>query len=254
MTEHISRKELKQDKIRESFAHGAEAVFSHSQLAGVLVALVLAAVLGYAGWKFYSDRQNLQASAALMGHGIKLLVVACNTASAAALPALTEMLANVSADQNDLSFPTEEARSTAALAKFTAVADKYPHTNPGRLARYYQALELEDLERHNQALEELKKLSAGGDKELAAMAQYQMANIYARTGKTDDAIKTYRALADQRSVFVPRPLVLVELADFLRQSNPTEAANVYQQIKKEFPDSPVVERADRGLGMIAPKS
>jgi len=81
-----------------------------------------------------------------------------------------------------------------------------------------------------------------------------MANIYARTGKTDDAIKTYRALADQRSVFVPRPLVLVELADFLRQSNPTEAANVYQQIKKEFPDSPVVERADRGLGMIAPKS
>ena len=59
---------------------------------------------------------------------------------------------------------------------------------------------------------------------------------------------------DLRSVFVPRPLVLVELADFLRQSNPTEAANVYQQIKKEFPDSPVVERADRGLGMIAPKS
>ena len=40
-------------------------------------------------------RYALQASAALMGHGIKLLVVACNTASAAALPALTEMLAPV---------------------------------------------------------------------------------------------------------------------------------------------------------------
>ncbi len=193
MTEHISRKELKQDKIRESFAHGAEAVFSHSQLAGVLVALVLAAVLGYAGWKFYSDRQNLQASAALDE---------ANKTYSAHIG-----LANVSADQNDLSFPTEEARSTAALAKFTAVADKYPHTNPGRLARYYQALELEDLERHNQALEELRKLSVGGDKELAAMAQYQMANIFARTGKTDEAIKTYRALADQRSVFVPRPLI-----------------------------------------------
>src|SRR3954468_11106421 len=38
-------------------------------------------------------RYALQASAALMSHGIKLLVVACNTASAAALPALTEMLA-----------------------------------------------------------------------------------------------------------------------------------------------------------------
>src|SRR5690349_2800944 len=38
-------------------------------------------------------RYAVQASAALMQHDIKLLVVACNTASAAALPTLTQMLA-----------------------------------------------------------------------------------------------------------------------------------------------------------------
>jgi glutamate racemase len=38
-------------------------------------------------------RYAVQASAALMKHDIKLLVVACNTASAAAVPALTELLA-----------------------------------------------------------------------------------------------------------------------------------------------------------------
>src|SRR3954470_19952359 len=38
-------------------------------------------------------RYAVQASAALMKHDIKLLVVACNTASAAALPTLTESLA-----------------------------------------------------------------------------------------------------------------------------------------------------------------
>ena len=38
-------------------------------------------------------RYAVQASAALMKHDIKLLVVACNTASAAAVPALTDMLA-----------------------------------------------------------------------------------------------------------------------------------------------------------------
>src|SRR3569833_4516393 len=38
-------------------------------------------------------RYAVQASAALMKHDIKLLVVACNTASAAALPTLTETLA-----------------------------------------------------------------------------------------------------------------------------------------------------------------
>ncbi len=32
MPDHISRKELKHDKIKETLEHGAEAVYSHSQL------------------------------------------------------------------------------------------------------------------------------------------------------------------------------------------------------------------------------
>ena len=241
MAEHISRKELKQDKIRESFEHGAQAVYSHSTVAGIVVAIILVIAVGYAGWKFYTDRQTLQASVAL-DDAMKTFGARIGLASPAA-------------DSADFSFPTEEARANASLQKFTTVADKYPHTNPGRLARYYQALTLEDLERHNQATEELKKISSGSDKELAAMAQYQLALIYARTGKPDDAIKTYRALADAKSVFVPRPMVLLELADLLRQSNPTEAASLYQQIKKEYAENPSVsERADRGLDLIAPKS
>lgn len=240
MTEHISRKELKQDKIRESFEHGAEAVYSHSQLAGILVAVVLVVAVGWAGWKFYSDRQSLQASAALDD--------AMKTYNGRiGLP-------NPSADPGDVSFPTDEARAEASLQKLSAVASKYPRTNPGRLACYYQALALEDLERHNQALEELKKLTSGDDKELVAMANYQVANIYARTGKTDDAVKAYRALAEQHSVFVPRQIVLLELADLLRQSNPAEASNLYQQVKKEFANTPAADRADRGLGMMAPIS
>src|SRR5262245_15462832 len=65
VTEHLSRKELKQDKIRESFEHGAEAVYSHSTVAGIVVAIILVIVVGYAGWKFYMDRQTLQASVGL---------------------------------------------------------------------------------------------------------------------------------------------------------------------------------------------
>jgi predicted negative regulator of RcsB-dependent stress response len=241
VSEHISRKELKQDKLKESFQHGAEAVYSHSTVATIVVTLILVIVVGYAGWKFYSDRQTLQASVGL-DDAMKTFGARIG-------------LANPNADPNDITFLTEEARASASLQKFTAVADKYPRTNPGRLARYYQALTLEDLERHNQAIEDLKKISSGSDAELAAMAQYQLANIYARTGKTDEAVKTYRALADSKSVFVPRPLVLIELADLLRQSNPAEASTLYQQIKKEYADNPAfADRADRGLDLIAPKS
>ena len=61
---HISRKELKHDKIKETLEHGAEAVISHGQFAGILVAVVLAVAIGYGGWHFYIDRQTAQASLA----------------------------------------------------------------------------------------------------------------------------------------------------------------------------------------------
>ena len=65
MPEHISRKELKQDKIKETIEHGAEAVFSHGQLTAIVVTLVLLIALGYGGWRFYIDRQTVEASSAL---------------------------------------------------------------------------------------------------------------------------------------------------------------------------------------------
>jgi hypothetical protein len=242
VAEHISRKELKTDKIHDAIEHGAEAVYSHKQVTLIVVLLILVIALGYGGWSIYHDRQTAAASAAFNQ--------AMNAYSGrVGAPAPGEPV-----DPGEMSYPDETAKSNDALAKFTKVADKYGSTNPGRLARYYAALCLENLDKQNQALEELKKIGSGGDKELASMAQYQMAVIYARTGKTDDAVKLFRALADKPSPFVPRPLALLELAGVLRQTNPKEAANVYQQVKKEFPDSTIAEQADRGLDTIAPKS
>jgi predicted negative regulator of RcsB-dependent stress response len=238
--EHISRKELKQDRIKETIEHGAEAVISHGQFTLFVVVILLAGALGYGGWHFYIDRQTVAASAELD----------------TAMKAYQGRIAAVPdpAEPNEPFYPDESARAQDAMQKFTKIADKYPSTNPGKLARYYAALCLENLERHNQALEELKKISGSSDKELAAMAQYQMAIIYSRTGKTDEAVKIFRAMADKQSALVPRPMVLLELAGVLRVSNPKEATSIYQQIKKEFPDTAIAEQADRGLDSLSPKS
>ena len=240
MSEHLSRKELKQDKIKETIEHGAEAVLSHGQFAGILMAVAVVIAMGYGGWRFYIDRQTGQASIAL------------DTATRAYQGRIGA--APDPADPSEPVYKDENDRAQDALGKFTKVADSYPSTNPGKLARYYEALCLEDLDRQNQALEELKKISGSSDKELAAMAQYQMAIIYARTGKNDNAAKLFRALADKPSALVPRPLVLLELARVLRSSNPKEAVNIYQQIKKEFPDTNIADQADRGLDSIEPHS
>lgn len=242
MSEHISRKELKTDKIHDAFEHGAEAVFSHQQVTLIVLLVILVVVAGYGGWSIYHDRATAAASAAF------------NEAMKAYSGHVGPAIPGEPVDPGEMTYPDETAKATDAAAKFTAVAEKYSSTNPGRLARYYVALCLEDLDKQNQALEELKKISSGGDKELASMAQYQTAVIYARSGKADEAAKLFRALAEKPSAFVPRPLSLLELAGVLRQTNPKEAANVYQQIKKEFPDSAIAEQADRGLDTVAPRS
>jgi tetratricopeptide (TPR) repeat protein len=240
VAEHISRKELKQDKIHDAIEHGAEAVFSHTTVLAAAILAVVVVAVGYAGWRFYTDRQTVQATAGLD--------VAMKAYSARV------SLTPDPADPSETVYPTEAARSEDAAQKFSAVAQKYPNTNPGRLATYYTALCYEDLERHNQALEELKKISSGKDKELAAMALYQTGVIYERTGKPADAAKVFRDLSDHASVFVPRPLVLLELAQVLRQNSPKEAATVYEQLKKEFPNTAVSEEAERGLETLAPLS
>jgi TolA-binding protein len=240
VSDHISRKELKQDKIHDAIEHGAEAFYLHKQITLVVLLLILAGAVAYGSWSVYHDRQTATATVALD----------------TAMKAYSGRIGGTPdpQDPSDVSYTDEAARANDALNKFNAVGKSYPNTPPGKQARYYAALCLEDLDRQNQALEELKKLSDGSDKELANMAQYQTAVIYSRTGKPDDAVKIFRQLADKHSVFVPRPLALLELANVLRQTNPKEAANVYQQIKKEFPDSTISEQADRGLDLLAPKS
>jgi len=241
VTEHISRKELKQDKIKETLEHGAEAVYSHSQFAAVVVSVLILLACIYGGWTLYHDRQtskaNVELDAAMKTYNARI----------AGTP-------EQGADPNDAVYPDEASRSRAALPKFEAVANAYPGTNPGKIARYYAALCYENLEQLNQALEQLKKVSAGSDAELAAMAQYQMAVIDERSGKPDDAIKILRGLAAKPTVLVPHPIVLLDLAGLLRQSNPQEAMGLYQQVKKDYPEQAISDEADRGLSSLAPKS
>ena len=58
MPDHISRKELKHDKIKETLEHGAEAVYSHSQLTLAVLLVVLVAAAVYGGWRIYHDRKT----------------------------------------------------------------------------------------------------------------------------------------------------------------------------------------------------
>ena len=240
MSDHLSRKELKQDKVRETFEHGAEAVLSHTKLASIALVILIVAGLGYFGWKFYTDRQTGEAQSAL-DEAMKIYSAPLAVAGQPTPP-------------GEITYGDPMQRAQDAETKLSAVANKYPRTKPGKLARYYAALCLMDLDKLNQASEQLSKLDASSDRELSALAQFQKALIAERTGKNDEAIKTLRALSASDSVLVPKPMVLLELAGVLRLTDPKQATTLYEQIKKDYPNSNIAEQADKELGSLSPAS
>ena len=46
MSDHLSRKELKQDKIHDALEHGAEAVYTHKQTSIIVLVVVLIIAAG----------------------------------------------------------------------------------------------------------------------------------------------------------------------------------------------------------------
>jgi len=237
---HISRKELKQDRFRESLEHGAEAVLSHRQFAAVAIALAAFVALAGFGWKMYMDRRAAKASAALQ-EAMRAYDAPVQTSGQPIDPA-------------ELSFADDAARLASALQEFQEAAAKYPRTNAGRTANYYAALCLMDMGQLNQALDDLRPLDNGSDQELAGLARFQVAQIYDRTGKEDESIKLLREMADHPTLLVPKPMVLLELAGELQRKNVLEAAAIYNQLKKDYPGSAISDQAQRALDELLPQT
>ncbi len=237
MAQHISRKELKKDEVRETFAHGAEAVLSHQQLTTYLVIAAVVIALGVFGWRTYSQHQTVKASAAF-DTGMKIF----------------QTPVGAPATPGETTYTDEKKKFTDAQQKFADVATKYPRTRPGELARYYSALSLEKLARNEDARKDLQGLAGSRDEEVAAMAQFELAGLDDRTGQEDAAVKLYQQLMAKPTVLVPKPIVMLALAEHYSVKNPSEAAKLYGQIKSDYPDTPMAEEAEQALALLPSKS
>lgn len=237
MTQHISRKELKKDEVRETFAHGAQALLSHRQLS--LYVLIAAAVIaaGIFGWRTYSQHQTVKSFAEFDA-------------------AMKVFQAPVGAPETpgELTYSDETKKFTEANQKFSNVASKYPRTRAGELASYYSALSLEKLAKNDDAKKRLLTLAGSRDAEVAAMARFELAGLEDRAGQGDDAVKLYQQLIAKPASLVPKPVVMLALADHYSQKDPAQAAKLYTQIKSDYPDTPMAEQADQALALLPGKS
>jgi predicted negative regulator of RcsB-dependent stress response len=128
-------------------------------------------------------------------------------------------------------YPTSAARAKAANAQFAKIADDFSSTTVGKNALYFSALT--DLERGNSAAGEttLKKVADKGDKNLAALANLALANLYRQNGRTGDAIALLNRLANHPSATVPASEAKLQLASIYEKSNPEQAKLIYSQLK-----------------------
>lgn len=237
---HISRKELKKDEIRESIVHGAEAALAHQKQIWIYGAATLAVILAVFGWRFYSQRQTVKAAAAF-DEAAKIFNARIRAVGEPEQP-------------GEVTYVDEKNKLTDAAKKFEEAAQAYASTRPGQMAQYYAGLCHERLAEYNQALEWFGKVQSGGDAELAALARYRAAAVYAATGKNDEAVKEYQQLIANPTTMVPKPMVMLALADYYLRSNPAEAEKLYLQIRAEFPQSQVAAEAQSRLDDLPPKT
>jgi predicted negative regulator of RcsB-dependent stress response len=237
LAQHISRKELKKDEVRATFAHGAEAVLSHQQLTSYLLIAAVIVAVGVFGWRTYAQRQTVKAFAAY-DDAMKIFQVPVG----------------VPAAPGEVTYTDANKKFADAQQKFSDVASKYPRTRAGELARYYAALSFEKLDKNSQARESLQGLSKSSDVEIAAMATFELASLDDRTGQGDEAAKLYQQLIAKPTLLVPKPIIMLALAEHYGIKNPAEAVKLYTEIKSQYPDTPVAEQADEALALLPSKS
>jgi predicted negative regulator of RcsB-dependent stress response len=240
VTQHITRKELKQDKFAETLAHGAEELASHQRQLWYLGAAALVVILAVIGWRLWSERVNAQAQTAL-DEAMRVFNARIRAAGEPEEP-------------GQPSYVDEKNKLTDAAQSFEKVSAHYARTRPGRLARYYAGLCYAQLGNNDEAQKWLRMVEGSSDAELAPLARLQLAQVLARMGKGDDAVKLYQQLIAKPSTFVPKAVAILALAEHYEKTNPAEATKLYTQLQTEFPNTSIATQAEERLAEMKPKS
>lgn len=201
----------------------------------IVVALVLIGG-SWGGWYWYEQSRD-RANAAL-GHAIEVYQRPLRPAGTPPMPGIE-------------SFTSAAERAQAARREFGDIVSKYPHTGAGHLAEYFLGLTFRDEGKYSDAETALKKTADTGDKDVASLAKYALAQLYEATNRQADAIKILKDLVDHPTNSVSKFSAQNDLAELYADANqPAEAVKIYNQIKAEDPKSPEAQYAAQKLAAL----
>lgn len=225
-----TRHQLKEDKFAEAVQDQVFWAVAHRNpltIAGMVAAVLV--LVGVAGF-FYLQNRDEKASIAL-GAALRIYDAQLRPANAPAQP-------------NVPTFTSAAERAQAAQKEFRKVAQEYPHTRSAEFAHYWVGVTAMDLADYKTAETELKALTGSRRDELAPLAKFALASVYRSEGKDASAIQIYKELIERPSTTVPKSTAQIELAGMYEGTQPAEAARIYDQIRKDSPNSVAAQIAN----------
>ena len=234
------RHHLKDNELARAAATARQVVEerrSQVTLIGVAIAVIATVALGYLWW---NNRVSSRA------HTLLADALAIDEARVGPPPAPG------SPAPAGLSFETARARNQAALTKFKIVADEYPSSDAGIFARYRQAATYMALgEAASAATTYQQVIDKAGNNLYGQMAKLGLAEAQAQTGQYEQAIATFKDLAQRKDGEVPVDGVLLRLGRvYVDAGKKSDAEQTFNRLVEEFPDSPFSADARRELDQL----
>jgi predicted negative regulator of RcsB-dependent stress response len=241
MTQRLTRKEIKRDDFTSAVGRGVEYAESHVMTIVYAVAGVLALVAIGAGIFYWRSHQS-QAAGQALAKAVKIYQAPVVTTGAKPT------------DKESPSFATEEAHRAAARKALQKVRDDYGSTNAADVANLYLA----QIDSEEGKLAEARKIwqdfaDAHPKHMLGAEARLNLIHLDREQGKGEEVVKELRAMLEKGDTPVPQDVLLHELGITLEQlKRPQEAAQSYQRILDEFPQSPYRQEAQQKVAALDP--
>lgn len=178
---------------------------------------------------------------------------ASNKADAAlgtALDAYTAPLAQPGAPATAGIYAAAGDRAKAANQLFVALAKQYGWLAEGAKAHYFAGVTYEELGQNGQAETELKAAAGAWDRNLSNLAKLALAGLYHQTNRDAEAIDLYKALAAKPSDTVSAAVAQLDLADlYAATGRQDQAKALWAKVKDADKEGAAGSIASQKLGV-----
>jgi predicted negative regulator of RcsB-dependent stress response len=226
-----TRHALKHDKFIDQTQQGIGWVSSNRTkvaTAVVIALVVIGLIIGITVWQQHRSEQ-------------------ASNAFGVAMSIYSAPLAQPGAPPLPGSYPSANARATAAHQKFQDVAAQYGSTEIGKTSRYFAGLTSIETGNPGAAESDLKAIADSGNRNLSNLAKIALAGVYQSSKRENQAAELYQQVISKPSTTVPATTAELQLAGLYEQTAPDKAKALYAKVKDEDKTGAAGQQASQKL-------